>query len=196
MTTCSECGRNQNLGGRWITTKVLSSTRSGGWSFGAYSSTIQKRRGGNSARYHTGSVTHRMQRLFQCQTCWEEKKRWFWIKMKFGCIAVLAIVIYLALTTLYDYISIHFPLDIWAELEYTLLQLVPEGAHIVSIENTILSHVLYDDDFARKVIPFLKDEYFQEAGDKLVFSEINKFMISYNSLPTRRSDIGLYHRSD
>ena len=45
----------------------------------------------------------------------------------------------------------------------------------MSIENTILSHVLYDDDFARKVIPFLKDEYFQEAGDKLVFSEINKF---------------------
>ena len=57
----------------------------------------------------------------------------------------------------------------------------------MSIENTILSHVLYDDDFARKVLPFLKDEYFQEAGDKLVFSEINKFMISYNSLPTREA---------
>ena len=57
----------------------------------------------------------------------------------------------------------------------------------MSIENTILRHIIHDDDFARKTLPFLKDEYFQNGADKLVFSEINKFMLAYNSRPTREA---------
>jgi archaellum biogenesis ATPase FlaH len=66
----------------------------------------------------------------------------------------------------------------------------------MSIENTILRHLIHDEDYARKVIPFLKEEYFQDRGDRLVFSEINKFMMEYNALPTREAlNIELEKRS-
>jgi replicative DNA helicase len=66
----------------------------------------------------------------------------------------------------------------------------------MSIETTILRHLLHDEDYARKVIPFLKEEYFHERADRLVYSEINKFMNDYNALPSREAlNIELEKRS-
>lgn len=56
-----------------------------------------------------------------------------------------------------------------------------------SIESVILKHILHDEDFARKALPFLKEEYFHTAGERLVYSEINKFMLAFNSRPTREA---------
>ena len=52
------------------------------------------------------------------------------------------------------------------------------------IENKILKHLLFDEDFTRKTLPFLKNEYFQESVDKTLFNQINDYIIKYNTLPT------------
>jgi hypothetical protein len=37
----------------------------------------------------------------------------------------------------------------------------------------------------RKVIPFLRRDYFLDSGEKIVFDKIKSFIDSYNSLPTK-----------
>ena len=53
------------------------------------------------------------------------------------------------------------------------------------IEKTILSHLVFNEVFARKALPFLKDEYFQNLSDKVVYSLINEYVNKYNSTPTK-----------
>ena len=57
----------------------------------------------------------------------------------------------------------------------------------MSIERTILAQLISNEEFTRKTIPFLKEEYFQEKPDKIVFQEIKKFIEKYNNLPTKES---------
>ena len=52
------------------------------------------------------------------------------------------------------------------------------------IENKILKHLLLDEDFTRKTLPFLKSEYFHDGADKALFTQINEYIIKYNTLPT------------
>ena len=54
------------------------------------------------------------------------------------------------------------------------------------IEQTILRKLLTDDDYMRKVLPFIKAEYF-EGPYKTLFKEAGKFVDKYNKLPTRES---------
>ena len=57
------------------------------------------------------------------------------------------------------------------------------------IETTILSNLFYEEDYTRKVIPFLKEDYFPLRTEKILFSEINKFVQKYNNLPTKEAII-------
>ena len=57
------------------------------------------------------------------------------------------------------------------------------------IETTILNNLFYEEDYTRKVIPFLKEEYFPLRTEKILFSEINKFVQKYNNLPTKEAII-------
>ena len=50
---------------------------------------------------------------------------------------------------------------------------------------TILSNLLYDEVYARKVLPFIRDEYFEERTDRVVFQEIAQYIKSYDGLPTK-----------
>jgi replicative DNA helicase len=52
------------------------------------------------------------------------------------------------------------------------------------LEQTILKHLIYSDEFLRKVLPFLKEEYFSDRTEKAIFNEITSFTNSYNSTPT------------
>lgn len=52
------------------------------------------------------------------------------------------------------------------------------------IESKILKHLLLDEDFTRKTLPFLKSEYFHDAADKTLFNQINEYVTKYNTLPT------------
>jgi replicative DNA helicase len=53
------------------------------------------------------------------------------------------------------------------------------------IEKTILSHLVYNEAFARKVLPFLKDEYFHNQPDKVVYKLIADYVQKYNNTPTK-----------
>lgn len=55
------------------------------------------------------------------------------------------------------------------------------------IETTILKHLLHEDEYARKVIPFLKESYFLERSEKLLFKQVESFLTKYNSLPTKEA---------
>ena len=50
-----------------------------------------------------------------------------------------------------------------------------------SIEHTILKNLLYNEEYSRKVIPFLKTDYFQEPSQKITFEEIVNFISQYNT---------------
>ena len=52
------------------------------------------------------------------------------------------------------------------------------------IETTILSNLLLNEEFVRKVMPFLRPEYFHDSSEKLVFAEIYNAITKYNKLPT------------
>ena len=61
------------------------------------------------------------------------------------------------------------------------------------IEKTTLKNLLYNEDYTRKVLPFLKPEYFEDRSERIVFSEIQKFIDQYNKRPTKETlqiDIG------
>ena len=55
-----------------------------------------------------------------------------------------------------------------------------------NIQQTIVRNLLSNEDYLRKVIPFLKKEYF-EAEHKVLFNEIVSFVNKYNKLPTKES---------
>ena len=50
-----------------------------------------------------------------------------------------------------------------------------------TVEITILKNLLYNEEYSRKVIPFIQPEYFQETEQKIVFEEIVKFIAAYNT---------------
>lgn len=55
------------------------------------------------------------------------------------------------------------------------------------IEQVILKSLIYNEEYTRKVLPFLKDEYFGDRIERLVFDEINSYVSKYNSTPTYES---------
>ena len=54
-------------------------------------------------------------------------------------------------------------------------------------EIIILKNLLHHEEFARRVIPFLKEEYFHDKSESIVFVEIKNFIIKYNSIPTKEA---------
>ena len=53
------------------------------------------------------------------------------------------------------------------------------------IETTILRSLAHNEEFSRKVLPFIRSEYFTDYTEKVVFEEICKFIFKYNKLPTQ-----------
>ena len=49
------------------------------------------------------------------------------------------------------------------------------------IETTILRNLIYNEEYSRKVIPFIKPEYFESRTEKVIFEEITQFIVKYNS---------------
>ena len=55
------------------------------------------------------------------------------------------------------------------------------------IENKILSNLVYNEAYARAVIPFLQPEYFQSFAQKTIFETIAKHYVKYNTSPSKES---------
>jgi len=53
------------------------------------------------------------------------------------------------------------------------------------VETTILRNLLFNNDYCRKVLPFIKNEYFENLHEKVVFDEISKFISAYEKLATK-----------
>jgi replicative DNA helicase len=65
------------------------------------------------------------------------------------------------------------------------------------IELLILRNLIYNEEYTRKVIPFIKDDYFEEQNQKIIFQEISSFIQEYNKLATKEIlSIEVEKRSD
>jgi replicative DNA helicase len=54
----------------------------------------------------------------------------------------------------------------------------------MKLEQTILKNLIYNEDFLRKVLPFLKTEYFSDSVERTLFNEITSFTETYNNTAT------------
>ena len=54
----------------------------------------------------------------------------------------------------------------------------------MNLEVTILSNLVYSEKYARKVLPFLKSEYFTAREHKIIFLEIHEYISQYDTCPS------------
>lgn len=52
------------------------------------------------------------------------------------------------------------------------------------LEQTILSNLLYNDDFFRRVFPYIKEEYFDDVSSKKIFSTLADYVEKYQGTPS------------
>ena len=65
------------------------------------------------------------------------------------------------------------------------------------VEFLILRSLLYNEEFLRKTLPFLKKEYFEDFNQRVVFEEIASFTEQYNEPITKEAlSIEIQKRSD
>jgi len=57
----------------------------------------------------------------------------------------------------------------------------------MNLQQKILKHLLLDEEYTRKTLPFIKGEYFQESSEKLLFDEIQNYVNKYNTMPTKEA---------
>jgi replicative DNA helicase len=57
---------------------------------------------------------------------------------------------------------------------------------MINLEQTILRNILVNDEYMRKVLPFVKPDYF-EGIYRTLFKEVGKFVNKYNKLPSLES---------
>ena len=53
------------------------------------------------------------------------------------------------------------------------------------IETVILQNLINDDEYMRKVIPFLKRDYFIDNNEKIIYDRIKDFIDQYNAVPNK-----------
>ena len=64
-------------------------------------------------------------------------------------------------------------------------------------EATILRNLIYNEDYSRKVIPFIQPDYFEEKIERIVFEEVTKFIVKYgSSITTEALGIEIENRTD
>ena len=57
----------------------------------------------------------------------------------------------------------------------------------MNIEKAILNNLITNESYARKTIPFIKAEYFNNRNDRVVFELIDKYVNQYNNFPTEEA---------
>ena len=57
----------------------------------------------------------------------------------------------------------------------------------MNLQQKILKHLIFDEEYTRKTLPFIRGEYFQESSEKLLFTEIQNYVNKYNSMPTQEA---------
>ena len=57
----------------------------------------------------------------------------------------------------------------------------------MNLEKLIFENIIYNDDYNRKVIPFLKAEYFKDTKEQIIFGLLKSYFDKYNRFPTKES---------
>jgi len=55
----------------------------------------------------------------------------------------------------------------------------------MKLERTILANLISNDEYRRKVIPFIKSEYFIDSNQKMIFDSLNEYFTAYNNAPSK-----------
>jgi len=55
------------------------------------------------------------------------------------------------------------------------------------IEITVLRNFIFNEAFTRKALPFCKEDYFTNRGERLLFREIDIFVNKYKNIPTKEA---------
>ena len=65
------------------------------------------------------------------------------------------------------------------------------------IERTILSNLIYNEDYLRKVLPFIEPDYFENRIERIAFEEVSQFIANYDKLPSQEIlSIEIKNRTD
>ena len=56
-----------------------------------------------------------------------------------------------------------------------------------NVELLVLRSLLYNEDYARKVVPFIRGDYFEPPSQKIVFEEVSEFITEYDELPSKEA---------
>ena len=65
------------------------------------------------------------------------------------------------------------------------------------IETTILRNLVFNEEFARKTIPFIQPDFFEQRTDKILFEEIVSFITKYDTCATLEAlNIEVENRTD
>ena len=55
------------------------------------------------------------------------------------------------------------------------------------IETVILSNLIFDESYCRRVLPFIKPIFFSEESEKVVYTKLSEFILKYDSLPSKEA---------
>ena len=65
------------------------------------------------------------------------------------------------------------------------------------IETTILRNLIFDEEYSRKVIPFIEPDYFESKTEKIIFQEATQFIVKYDAAITIEAlNIEIENRTD
>ena len=65
------------------------------------------------------------------------------------------------------------------------------------IETTILRNLIFDEEYSRKVIPFIQSDYFENKTERIIFEEAVQFIVKYDSAITVEAlNIEIENRTD
>lgn len=67
------------------------------------------------------------------------------------------------------------------------MKAAPIHLYYMRIETTILRHLVYNENYAKKVLPFIQEEYFEDVAEKALFIKIKDFTLKYNASPTKEA---------
>lgn len=57
----------------------------------------------------------------------------------------------------------------------------------MNFESVLLNNLVFNEEFARKTLPFLSNEYFHDKADKAVFELVDKHFLNFNQSPSPRA---------
>jgi replicative DNA helicase len=55
------------------------------------------------------------------------------------------------------------------------------------LEQSILKNLIYNEEYTRKVLPFIQSDYFSDVTEKNIFKEVSDFVNEYKTLPTHEA---------